>query len=240
MKAIFFAAGLLLLPMAASAQDTAAPASASYIEGGQWTYPTYADVINTHTTVRGDVVIDCALAPSGHATSCLVTTATPETMQDTDKLIGLAYLQYAAVDPKSVDGGILPGDRVKFHYSTHDLAHSDLADAAKLTISAADADMVARYQGSKWTYPSADIMAQSYPRDAVNQAIAGTAVIDCQIAPSGAMSSCDLLSESPTGYGFGEAAIRDFVCHCHVDPATVTDGIQPGDHHKFTYKWTIG
>lgn len=222
------------------AQDDAAPATANYIEGGKWTYPTYAEVFNTRSTARGDVVIDCALAPSGHVTSCVVTLATPGTTPDTDKLIGLAYLQYASVDPASIDGGVLPGDRVKFHYSTRDLSHSDLADAAKLTVSAADADMTARYQGSRWTYPPGDVMLRSYPQDAVNQAVAGTAVIDCQIAPSGAMSSCSLISESPAGYGFGDATVRVFVDNCHVDPATVADGIQPGDHHRFTYKWTIG
>ena len=231
---------LLLAPITALAQNsTAAQAAANYIEGGTWSYPTFIQVVATKTTVQGDVVIDCALAPSGHVTSCLVTPSTPTATPDKDKLIGLAYLQFASVDPASIDGGVQPGDRVRFHYSTKDPQHSDVADAAKLTFSAEDADLISRYEGATWAFPNGRDMFLAYPDAAKAQSVSGESVIDCTIALSGALSACNLTSEKPAGYGFGEATVKLFVAHCHVDPATVAGGIHDGDRHKFTMKWSL-
>ncbi len=105
---------------------------------------------------------------------------------------------------------------------------------------AADPDMTARYQNSAWTYPTATEMADFYPAEAQAYSTNGQAVIDCMIAPSGALTTCRIISESPGGYEFGVTTVKLFLKWCHVDPATVTGGIQDGDHRTFTMEWTIG
>lgn len=54
--------------------------------------------------------------------------------------------------------------------------------------------------------PDADAMARYYPERAARLNQAGSATIRCTVAASGSISSCEVLSETPSDFGFGDAA----------------------------------
>ena len=47
-----------------------------------------------------------------------------------------------------------------------------------------------------------------YPKEARKKGRMGKAVIDCLIEPAGTLTDCRVVSESPPGNGFGEAAVN--------------------------------
>ena len=102
------------------------------------------------------------------------------------------------------------------------------------------AEMAARYAHAQWTYPGADVMANSYPRRAQDERQEGAATILCVIASDGQMDRCYIARESPKNEGFGMATAAAFVKYARVDPATVEGGIKPGDFKLFTYIWQLG
>ena len=55
--------------------------------------------------------------------------------------------------------------------------------------------------------PSADNYVSSYPAKAAAEGMGGVANIDCQAAADGSLGDCKVVSETPAGYGFGEAAL---------------------------------
>ena len=58
-----------------------------------------------------------------------------------------------------------------------------------------------------WTAaPTAADMAAAYPAKARAEGIGGGVELTCTVLRSGAMGDCDVLGESPRGYGFGPAA----------------------------------
>lgn len=105
--------------------------------------------------------------------------------------------------------------------------------------SAIPAEMRERYANSKWTYPSAEVMANKYPLQALNENISGAVVLACTILPDGNMDKCGIMAEAPKGYGFGMATATGFVIGAKVDPSTVEGGIKPGDFYVFTYRWSL-
>lgn len=100
-------------------------------------------------------------------------------------------------------------------------------------------DDPAVYIRGNWTYPDSDQMFSAFPAEALKAGIEGRVAIDCLVSADGTLTACDVMSEEPAGYGFGEATANAFVKFCHVDPASVPGGIQPGARKKFIYKWTL-
>ncbi|MGA9659068.1 MAG: TonB family protein, partial [Asticcacaulis sp.] len=94
-----------------------------------------------------------------------------------------------------------------------------------------------RYVAGQWTYPRGDQMANSYPSRAIDDEVEGTVTIDCAINSSGKVTSCDILNESPKGYGFGAATVKAFIRYAKVEPKSVGGELRDGDRKKFTYKW---
>lgn len=47
----------------------------------------------------------------------------------------------------------------------------------------------------------------AYPSRAVAEQVKGSATIQCEVSEQGAAEACSVISETPSGYGFGEAAI---------------------------------
>jgi len=79
-----------------------------------------------------------------------------------------------------------------------------LATALSLIALAAAAPAVAQ---TAWTAaPTAAEMAAAYPAKAKAEGIGGAVELMCTAARDGAMTACDVLGESPRGYGFGSAA----------------------------------
>lgn len=56
------------------------------------------------------------------------------------------------------------------------------------------------------TQPDAAAMSKYYPERAQRLGVSGSATINCTVAANGTISSCDVVSETPSNYGFGDAA----------------------------------
>ena len=55
--------------------------------------------------------------------------------------------------------------------------------------------------------PDAAQFARVYPELAVRQSVGGLVSLSCEVAVNGAVAACDVVSESPGGYGFSRAAL---------------------------------
>lgn len=56
--------------------------------------------------------------------------------------------------------------------------------------------------------PSAADLARYYPDAAVRRDVAGSATLSCAVAANGAVRDCMIVSETPIGEGFGDAALK--------------------------------
>lgn len=55
--------------------------------------------------------------------------------------------------------------------------------------------------------PSPSTVAKSYPKKALRRGQAGRVVLDCVTDAEGRMKDCQIVSETPAGAGFGQAAL---------------------------------
>lgn len=69
--------------------------------------------------------------------------------------------------------------------------------------------------------PSGDQVARYYPDEAIDNSVSGRAAIKCQVTLYGRLTNCSLVSESPAGMGFGEAALRMAPKEFRMKPGTV-------------------
>jgi TonB family protein len=56
--------------------------------------------------------------------------------------------------------------------------------------------------------PSGDDVNRYYPDRATRFNMAGSAKMSCVVTASGTLSDCSVVSETPEGYGFGDAALK--------------------------------
>ncbi|MDO9337507.1 MAG: energy transducer TonB [Caulobacteraceae bacterium] len=68
--------------------------------------------------------------------------------------------------------------------------------------------------------PTAAQMGNAFPDRALRQNISGTATLNCKVTAIGAVRDCTVLSETPSEYGFGSAALR-VTKHFRMKPQTV-------------------
>jgi TonB family protein len=60
-----------------------------------------------------------------------------------------------------------------------------------------------------WAHlPNGDDMARVYPPRAAREGLSGTSRVHCAVEASGILSGCVVVSQSPIGFGFGEAELR--------------------------------
>lgn len=64
-----------------------------------------------------------------------------------------------------------------------------------------------------------------FPSRAVEAHRDGAVLLDCVIGDDGNVRTCQVLTEEPARWGFGNASLR-IACHFRVDPATII-GNQP-------------
>jgi len=62
-----------------------------------------------------------------------------------------------------------------------------------------------------------------YPRNAQNRNVEGRAVIDCAVTDAGTLSDCKMVSEQPSSFGFGDAALS-MSCRFKVKPGSTPNG----------------
>jgi len=81
--------------------------------------------------------------------------------------------------------------------------------------------------GMRWLErPSAQDFSRYYPRRALDREQEGRVTLDCLVAADGRIS-CTVISEDPSGWGFGEAAIRisrNFRAAAQTDDGRPTSG----------------
>jgi protein TonB len=58
------------------------------------------------------------------------------------------------------------------------------------------------------TIPTGQQIAGVFPERAIRQHVDGRAVIRCTVMASGKVGKCQIVSESPEGYGFGDAVLK--------------------------------
>jgi protein TonB len=57
------------------------------------------------------------------------------------------------------------------------------------------------------TRPSGAQVADAYPDRAIRRGAGGVVMLACEVTAAGGVSACDVVSESPGGFGFGKAAL---------------------------------
>ncbi|MGA0606763.1 TonB family protein [Phenylobacterium sp. VNQ135] len=56
--------------------------------------------------------------------------------------------------------------------------------------------------------PDAQDLARHYPDGAIRRGLEGSATISCTVTAKGAIGGCEVVSETPAGAGFGQAAVK--------------------------------
>jgi len=56
--------------------------------------------------------------------------------------------------------------------------------------------------------PAVDVVQFFYPAEAMKKKITGRVIVSCRISEAGTPQNCRLVSETPAGQGFGEAALK--------------------------------
>lgn len=86
--------------------------------------------------------------------------------------------------------------------------------------------------------PDASSLLRWYPDAARRQGLAGRATVECTVTAEGLLTGCAVLSESPPGYGFGEATVqaaKDF----RMKPQTVDGTPVTGAVVRIPLRWTF-
>jgi protein TonB len=68
--------------------------------------------------------------------------------------------------------------------------------------------------------PDADDLARHYPDQAVRLGVEGSATISCTVTARGSIGGCSVVSETPAGVGFGDAAVK-LSRYFRMNPKTV-------------------
>jgi protein TonB len=78
-----------------------------------------------------------------------------------------------------------------------------------------------------------------YPERAQRMEIDGKAVMSCDVTEEGRLTACELVSETPEGYGFG-AATLEVSRYFKLKPKLDADGKPvPGGRINFPLTWSL-
>ncbi|RYF93754.1 MAG: TonB family protein [Caulobacteraceae bacterium] len=152
--------------------------------------------------VGGTVVVGCIVKADGALTDC-------EVLQDPDPTLGFGPAAVKAallfrMAPTTVDGAPVAGGRVRFPLV---FQPGPVAEPSKFPGQIRDRQD--RQIGTfKWkAKPSGANVNTYFPELAMRKGVGGKTTLDCEITAEGIMRRCWVISESPLGYGFGEAGV---------------------------------
>jgi protein TonB len=86
--------------------------------------------------------------------------------------------------------------------------------------------------------PPQSPLADLYPERAQRMSVEGDASIRCVVTTEGLLTSCVVVSERPTGYGFGEATVRAS-SRWRVKPA-MRNGVPVEGVVTIPIRWRLG
>ena len=86
--------------------------------------------------------------------------------------------------------------------------------------------------------PSAEQLLAAYPDRALERGIAGRATLSCGVRADGSMVGCSVISESPSGNGFGRAALG-LSRHFRLSPQTVDGRVVEGARVSIPLSFTV-
>lgn len=68
--------------------------------------------------------------------------------------------------------------------------------------------------------PTASQVERFFPRAAIDKGVGGSATLACLVAANGSVGSCEVIAETPGGYGFGKSALK-LAPYFRMSPQTV-------------------
>lgn len=83
--------------------------------------------------------------------------------------------------------------------------------------------------------PSAEDMADAYPRDALRDEIQGRVVMACHLTAEGRLTACAVVEETPPGLGFGAATLK--IAPLFRWAPTYGDGKSVGGDVRIPVRW---
>jgi protein TonB len=87
--------------------------------------------------------------------------------------------------------------------------------------------------------PDGNAYGRYYPTRAAEREKEGVVRVRCSVNASGRLVSCQILSEDPTGWGFGDATVRLAQREFRVRPQTVNGQPTDGGSITFPIRWQL-
>lgn len=114
-----------------------------------------------------------------------------------------------------------------------------LAQASEGKPAAPPASATQAVQGSV-TVPGGDVFRGYYPERALQYAREGLVQLRCEVKASGALVNCVVLSENPTGWGFGEQSVKMAQQEFRVRLQPMSGKLTSGSTITFPIRWVLG
>ena len=86
-------------------------------------------------------------------------------------------------------------------------------------------------------YPDGGQVAAVYPGQALHDHIGGRATVECLTTAKGPVETCKVISETPAGAGFGEAALK-LIRHYRIKSVGADGEVEVGRTVKIPIVWS--